>query len=224
MSPSARKRSRPARWCRTQSGDSGRLPGIVRGGGRRSHVGHQERVQAGPDRRHAAIVRRRPAGIVRFLHRASSASRWTSSMASRRSMGRCRATARRSRLRHVDRPVRDKIAAAMTADVDMLAASIAVDDVAALYAEFQAAGAAFHQAAAHRALGRADFHRHGPGRQPAAVRRQRRLVAPADLGDDREMIGIGARSGLEVRDRRDARAPARGRSAGAAARAGRTAS
>jgi catechol 2,3-dioxygenase-like lactoylglutathione lyase family enzyme len=49
-------------------------------------------------------------------------------------------------LRHVDRPVRDKIAAAMAADIDMLAASIAVDDVAALYAEFQAAGAAFHQA------------------------------------------------------------------------------
>jgi len=49
-------------------------------------------------------------------------------------------------LRHVDRPVRDQITAAMNADTDMLAASIAVDDVAALYAEFQSAGAAFHQA------------------------------------------------------------------------------
>ena len=48
-------------------------------------------------------------------------------------------------LRHVDHNVRDKIAAAMTADIDMLAASIAVDDVQALYLEFQAAGAAFHQ-------------------------------------------------------------------------------
>ena len=33
----------------------------------------------------------------------------------------------------------------MKADVDMLAASISVDDVQALYSEFQAAGAAFHQ-------------------------------------------------------------------------------
>jgi catechol 2,3-dioxygenase-like lactoylglutathione lyase family enzyme len=48
-------------------------------------------------------------------------------------------------LRHVDRDVMDKIAEAMKADVDMLAASIAVDDVQALYAEFQAAQVAFHQ-------------------------------------------------------------------------------
>ena len=49
-------------------------------------------------------------------------------------------------LRHVDRPVLDKIAAAMKADVDMLVASISVDDVRALYAEYQAAGVGFHQA------------------------------------------------------------------------------
>ena len=48
-------------------------------------------------------------------------------------------------LRHVDRPVMEKLAEAMKADVDMLAASISVDDVQALYREFQAAGAAFHQ-------------------------------------------------------------------------------
>jgi catechol 2,3-dioxygenase-like lactoylglutathione lyase family enzyme len=48
-------------------------------------------------------------------------------------------------LRHVDRDVMDKIAAAMKADVDMLAASIAVDDVRALHAELQAAQVAFHQ-------------------------------------------------------------------------------
>jgi catechol 2,3-dioxygenase-like lactoylglutathione lyase family enzyme len=48
-------------------------------------------------------------------------------------------------LRHADRPVLDKIVAAMTADVDMLAASISVDDVQALYAEFRAANVAFHQ-------------------------------------------------------------------------------
>lgn len=48
-------------------------------------------------------------------------------------------------LRHVDREVMDKIAAAMSADVDMLAASIPVDDVEALHAEVQAAGAVFHQ-------------------------------------------------------------------------------
>jgi catechol 2,3-dioxygenase-like lactoylglutathione lyase family enzyme len=48
-------------------------------------------------------------------------------------------------LRHVDRDVMDQIAVAMKADVDMLAASISVDDVQALYAEFQAAHAAFHQ-------------------------------------------------------------------------------
>jgi len=48
-------------------------------------------------------------------------------------------------LRHADRPVLDKIAAAMTADVDMLAATISVDDVQALYSEFQAANVAFHQ-------------------------------------------------------------------------------
>ena len=48
-------------------------------------------------------------------------------------------------LRHVDRPALDKIAEAMKADVDMLAASISVDDVPALYSEFQLAGIAFHQ-------------------------------------------------------------------------------
>ena len=48
-------------------------------------------------------------------------------------------------LRHVDRPVRDSLAAAMKSDTDMLAASISVDDVAALYAEFQATGVPLHQ-------------------------------------------------------------------------------
>jgi catechol 2,3-dioxygenase-like lactoylglutathione lyase family enzyme len=48
-------------------------------------------------------------------------------------------------LRHVDRDVMDNIAVAMKADVDMLTASIPVDDVMALYSEFQAAGVAFHQ-------------------------------------------------------------------------------
>jgi uncharacterized glyoxalase superfamily protein PhnB len=54
--------------------------------------------------------------------------------------------ARRSRCGHVDRPVLDGIAAAMKADIDMLAASVSVDDVKALYLEFEAAGVAFHQA------------------------------------------------------------------------------
>ena len=49
-------------------------------------------------------------------------------------------------LRHVDSPVIEKLAEAMKADVDMLAASISVDDVEALHAEFQAASATFHQA------------------------------------------------------------------------------
>jgi catechol 2,3-dioxygenase-like lactoylglutathione lyase family enzyme len=48
-------------------------------------------------------------------------------------------------LRHVDGSVLEKIAAAMRADIDMLAASITVDDVQALYAAFDAAGVAFHQ-------------------------------------------------------------------------------
>ena len=48
-------------------------------------------------------------------------------------------------LRHVDRDVMDKIAVAMKADVDLLAASISVDDVEALYSEFRAASVAFHQ-------------------------------------------------------------------------------
>jgi len=45
-------------------------------------------------------------------------------------------------LRHVDRDAMDK----MQADVDMLAASISVDAVQALYSEFETAGVAFHQA------------------------------------------------------------------------------
>jgi len=48
-------------------------------------------------------------------------------------------------LRHLDRPVMEKLAEAMKADVDMLAASISVDDVQALYREFQTAGVDFHQ-------------------------------------------------------------------------------
>lgn len=49
-------------------------------------------------------------------------------------------------LRHVDRPVIESLATAMKADTDMLAASIAVDDVTALYREYREAGAPFHQA------------------------------------------------------------------------------
>ena len=48
-------------------------------------------------------------------------------------------------LRHIDGPIREGLSAAMQADTDMLAASITVDDVKALHAEFQATGAAFHQ-------------------------------------------------------------------------------
>jgi|SRR5687767_881162 len=48
-------------------------------------------------------------------------------------------------LRHVDRPVMETLAEAMKADIDMLAASISVDDVQALYLEFEATGVAFHQ-------------------------------------------------------------------------------
>jgi catechol 2,3-dioxygenase-like lactoylglutathione lyase family enzyme len=48
-------------------------------------------------------------------------------------------------LRHVERPVLGKIATAMMADIDMLAASITVDDVDELYRELASAGVAFHQ-------------------------------------------------------------------------------
>src|SRR5215470_13920572 len=48
-------------------------------------------------------------------------------------------------LRHVDGPAMAKIVDAMRSDVDLLAASITVDDVQALHAEFEAAGAPFHQ-------------------------------------------------------------------------------
>jgi len=48
-------------------------------------------------------------------------------------------------LRHVDRPVMEKLAEALKADVDMLAASISVDDVQELYRAFKTAGVAFHQ-------------------------------------------------------------------------------
>ncbi|HEV8390783.1 MAG TPA: VOC family protein [Dongiaceae bacterium] len=60
-------------------------------------------------------------------------------------------------LRHVDRDVMEKIAVAMKADVDMLAASISVDDVKALYSEFQAAGVAFHQELRTEAWGASTF-------------------------------------------------------------------
>jgi len=49
-------------------------------------------------------------------------------------------------LRQVDRPVVAGINMAMNAEVDMLAATITVDDVKALYLELKAAGAPFHQA------------------------------------------------------------------------------
>jgi catechol 2,3-dioxygenase-like lactoylglutathione lyase family enzyme len=48
-------------------------------------------------------------------------------------------------LRHVDRDVMEKVGTAMRADVDMLAASISVDDVGRLFNEFRAANVAFHQ-------------------------------------------------------------------------------
>src|SRR5688572_19948387 len=48
-------------------------------------------------------------------------------------------------LRHVDRPVRDSLTAALKSDADLLVASITVDDVKALHSEFQASGATFHQ-------------------------------------------------------------------------------
>ena len=49
-------------------------------------------------------------------------------------------------LRQVDRPVMAAIATVMQAEADMLAASIAADNIAALFREFTAAGATFHQA------------------------------------------------------------------------------
>jgi len=49
-------------------------------------------------------------------------------------------------LRQIDRPALAGINAAMAAEPDMLAASITVDNVGALYLEFKAAGAPFHQA------------------------------------------------------------------------------
>jgi catechol 2,3-dioxygenase-like lactoylglutathione lyase family enzyme len=49
-------------------------------------------------------------------------------------------------LRQVDRPILAGINAAMAAEPDMLAATITVDDVKALYLEFKANGAPFHQA------------------------------------------------------------------------------
>jgi len=49
----------------------------------------------------------------------------------------------RLNLRHVDTPVHDR---ARVKREDLLAAAITVDDVARLFAEFQAAGVAFHQA------------------------------------------------------------------------------
>jgi hypothetical protein len=48
-------------------------------------------------------------------------------------------------LRQIDRPALAGINAAMAAEPDMLAASITVDNVGALYLEFKAAGAPFHQ-------------------------------------------------------------------------------
>ena len=60
-------------------------------------------------------------------------------------------------LRHADRDVMDKIAVAMKGDVDMLAASIAVDDVQALHSEFQAAHAQFHQELRAEAWGARTF-------------------------------------------------------------------
>jgi len=51
--------------------------------------------------------------------------------------------AARLNLRHVDRPVID---GALRDREVLLSASIAVDDLARLYAEFQSAGVAFHQA------------------------------------------------------------------------------
>ncbi len=57
-------------------------------------------------------------------------------------------------LRHVDAPLMDP---ALIAREDFLAASINVDDVAALYAEFQAAGATFHQPLRHEPWGATTF-------------------------------------------------------------------
>ena len=65
-------------------------------------------------------------------------------------------------LRHVDRPVLDKISMAMKADVDMLAASISVDDVKSLYSEFQAADVAFRQALRAEPWGARTFIVHDP--------------------------------------------------------------
>jgi catechol 2,3-dioxygenase-like lactoylglutathione lyase family enzyme len=65
-------------------------------------------------------------------------------------------------LRHVDGPIREGLTAAMQADTDMLAASITVDDVKALHAEFQATGAAFHQALRTEPWGAETFIVHDP--------------------------------------------------------------
>lgn len=60
-------------------------------------------------------------------------------------------------LRRVDRPILAGINAAMAVDPDMLAAALTVDDVKALYQEFKASGAVFHQALRTEAWGARTF-------------------------------------------------------------------
>lgn len=60
-------------------------------------------------------------------------------------------------LRRVDRPILAGINAAMAAEPDMLAAALSVDDVQALYQEFEANGALFHQALRTEAWGARTF-------------------------------------------------------------------
>lgn len=60
-------------------------------------------------------------------------------------------------LRRVDRPILAGINAAMAAEPDMLAAALTVDDVKALYQEFKASGALFHQTLRTEAWGARTF-------------------------------------------------------------------
>jgi uncharacterized glyoxalase superfamily protein PhnB len=61
----------------------------------------------------------------------------------------------RLNLRHTDRPALD--AGFRQAEPDALSATLAVDDVTALFAEFQRAGAAFHQPLKHEPWGAQTF-------------------------------------------------------------------
>ena len=105
----------------------------------------------------------------------SSASRWTSSTATRPSTARCRATRLSLHLRFVHQPNFAELAAR---EASLILATIEVSNIKALFEELSARGVEFAQKAVKQVWGGTDFHVGDPDGNVVSFVQYRSVPAP----------------------------------------------